>query len=162
MTIKNQKDFLFGLMFIVFGTAYAVGATRYEVGTAAQMGPGYFPLVLGILMALVGIFVAGSSFVVVAEDGGKVGKWAWRPLFFIVAANFAFGISLGGLPLLRIPAFGMIIGVYVLTFVASMASDEFDLKEVTILATVLALICYACFVMLLSLPFPVWPEFLVK
>ena len=49
MKIKSQKDFFAGLMFMGVGAAFAWGATTYNVGTGARMGPGYFPLLLGIL-----------------------------------------------------------------------------------------------------------------
>ena len=42
-----------------------------------------------------------------AVDGDKIGKWAWKPLFFILAANFTFGILLAGLPSFGIPAMGL-------------------------------------------------------
>ncbi len=54
MKIKSQKDFFAGLMFMCVGVAFAWGATTYNVGTGARMGPGYFPLMLGILLALIG------------------------------------------------------------------------------------------------------------
>ena len=56
--IKSQKDFYSGLMFAVVGAAFALGSTNYSIGTAARMGPGYFPLVLGILLALLGVGIA--------------------------------------------------------------------------------------------------------
>ena len=58
MKIKSQKDFFAGLMFMVVGIAFAWGATNYTIGEGARMGPGYFPLMLGILLALIGVFVA--------------------------------------------------------------------------------------------------------
>ena len=50
MKIKSQKDCVAGLMFMGVGTAFAWGATTYNIGTGARMGPGYFPLILGILL----------------------------------------------------------------------------------------------------------------
>ncbi len=44
--IKSQKDFFAGLMYLVVGGAFAIGANEYNIGTAARMGPGYFPLIL--------------------------------------------------------------------------------------------------------------------
>src|SRR5882672_5623434 len=97
MTIRGPRDFYAGLMFAAIGVALVWGSTRYEVGTAAAMGPGYFPLVLGGLLILVGI-VVGLRGIAVREEGGGMGPWAWRPLFFVIAANVAIGIFLAGLP----------------------------------------------------------------
>lgn len=161
MKIKSQKDFLSGVMFMAIGIAFAVGATNYTIGEGARMGPGYFPLMLGILLAAIGVFTVFESLVVETEDGEPVGGIAWKPLFFIIASNVTFGILLGGLPRIGIPSFGLIVAIYALTFVAALAGEEFKFKEVLVLSTILAVISYLAFVVLLSLQFPVWPSFIV-
>ncbi len=160
MNIKSQKDFFSGLLFMGVGVAFAWGATNYSVGTGARMGPGYFPLMLGVLMAVLGIVITFNSLVVETEDGDKIGSWAFKPLFFIIAANLVFGLMLGGLPSVKIPAMGLIVGIYALTFIASLAGEEFKVKEVAILATILAIMSYLAFIVLLKLQFPVWPTFI--
>ena len=160
MNIKSQKDFFSGLLFTAVGVAFAWGATKYSVGTAARMGPGYFPLMLGILMAILGGVITFKALVVETEDGDKVGRWALKPLFFIISANLLFGLMLGGLPSIKFPAFGLIAGIYALTFVASLAGEEFKFKEVAVLATILAVMSYLAFIVLLKLQFPVWPAFI--
>ena len=160
MQIKSQKDFFSGLMFLLVGIGFAWGATSYNVGTGARMGPGYFPLVLGVLMAILGLVIAIKATVVNTPDGDKIGSWAWKPLFFIIAANLVFGVMLGGLPSIKIPAMGLILAIYALTFIASMAGDEFSFKAVFILATVLSIMSYLAFIVLLKLQFPVWPAFI--
>lgn len=160
MTIKSQKDFFSGLMFMGIGVAFAWGASTYSIGTGARMGPGYFPLLLGVLLALIGVIITFKATVVETVDGDKIGKWAWRPLLFILAANFAFGILLGGLPSVGVPAMGLIVAIYALTFIASLAGDEFKPLEVAVLATILALGSYLAFVLALKLQFQVWPSFI--
>ena len=160
MNIKSQKDFFAGLLFIVVGVAFAWGSSNYSVGNGARMGPGYFPLLLGILMAVLGGVITFNSLVVETEDGDKIGAWALKPLFFIISANLVFGLMLGGLPSIKLPAMGMIAGIYALTFISSLAGEEFDFKEVAILATVLSVMSYLAFVVLLKLQFPVWPTFI--
>ncbi len=160
MNIKSQKDFFSGLMFVVVGIAFAWGATTYTVGQGARMGPGYFPLMLGILLAILGSVVLFKSLVVEVEGGDKIGKWAWRPLCYIVAANLAFGVLLGGLPSIGLPAFGLIIAIYALTIIASMADGKFHTRDILILATVLAAGSYVIFILLLKLQLVVWPTFI--
>jgi len=160
VNIKSQKDFFAGLMFMGVGGAFAWGATTYKVGEAARMGPGYFPLMLGVMLALIGAVITFKALVVETVGGDKIGKWAWKPLFYIIAANVVFGILLAGLPAIKFPAFGMIVGIYALTFVASMAEGGWKFKATFILATVLAVGSYLAFVMALKLQFPVWPAFI--
>ena len=160
MGIKSQKDFFCGLMFVLVGVAFAWGATNYKVGDGARMGPGYFPLLLGVLMATLGGVITFKAMVVETEDGDKIGSWAWKPLFFIIAGNLMFGLMLGGLPSIKFPSFGLIVAIYALTFISANAGEEFKLKEVAILATILAVMSYLAFILLLKLQFPVWPAFI--
>lgn len=160
MNIKSQKDFFAGLMFMGVGVAFAWGATTYNVGTGARMGPGYFPLMLGIMLALIGVVITFKALVVETVGGDKIGKWAWKPLFYIIAANLVFGLLLAGLPAIKFPAFGMIVAIYALTFIASMAEPGWKYKTTFILATVLAIGSYVAFVLALKLQFPVWPSFI--
>jgi hypothetical protein len=146
-------------MFIVVGAAFALGASTYSIGTGARMGPGYFPLVLGVLLAIIGIAVTFTSLVVETEDGDKVGKFAWKPLFFIISANLVFGACIGGLPMIGLKPLGLIVGIYLLTYIASHAGDEHKFKEVAVLATILAALSYVAFIVLLKLQFPVWPAY---
>ena len=160
MNIKSQKDFFSGLMFMAVGTAFAWGATTYNVGSGARMGPGYFPLMLGVLMAVLGAAITFKSLVVETVGGDKIGSWAWKPLVFIIAANLLFGVLLGGLPSIKLPAMGLIAAIYALTFVASMAETGWKVKNTFILATVLAVGSYVAFVLVLKLQFAVWPTFI--
>ena len=160
MGIKSQKDFFSGLLFMVVGIAFAWGATSYKVGEGARMGPGYFPLLLGVLLAVLGGVITFKAMIIETEDGDKIGAWAWKPVFFIIAANLLFGVLLGGLPSIKFPAMGMIAAIYALTLVAALAGEEFKLKEVLGLATVLAVLSYVTFILLLKLQVPVWPAFI--
>jgi hypothetical protein len=158
--IKSQKDFFSGVMFSVVGIAFAWGATTYNVGDGARMGPGYFPLMLGILMTFLGLLIMFNALVVETEGGDRIGKWAWKPICFILGANLAFGVLLGGLPSIKVPAMGMIAAIYALVIIASLAGERFKLKEVLILATILAVGSYLAFIVLLKLQIPVWPTFI--
>ncbi len=160
MRIKSQRDFFSGVMFTVVGIAFAWGASTYNVGNGARMGPGYFPLMLGIVMALIGLGIMFSGLTVETEDGEPIGKWAWKQIVFIIGANLAFGVLLGGLPSIGIPAMGMIIAIYALVLIASLAGNEFNLPKVLILATVLAIGSYVAFIWALKLQIQVWPTFI--
>ena len=160
--IKSQKDFYSGLMFMAVGTGFAIGATNYTIGQASRMGPGYFPLILGVILTILGATVSLQSFASKAPDGDKIGKWAWKPLFFVLGANLVFGLMLGGLPSIGFPSFGLMVAIYALVFIASMAGPKTTWKEKIVLATLLAAGSYLAFIKLLGLQFPAWPSFLVN
>jgi len=158
--IKSQKDFFSGLLYTVVGAAFAYGATSYSIGSGARMGPGYFPLLLGVILAVLGAIILFKSLVVETSDGEPVGSFAWRPLLFIIGGNLLFGVLLGGLPKIGLPAMGLIVAIYGTTLVVSMAGEHFKLKEVIVLSTILSIMSYAAFIILLKLQFPVWPSFI--
>lgn len=160
MRIKSQKDFFSGLLFMAVGIGFAWGATSYKIGQASRMGPGYFPLMLGVLLAVVGLVVTFLALVIETEDGDPVGSIAWKPLFFIILSNLTFGVLLGGLPAIGLPYMGLMAAIFALVFIAALAGEEFKLKEVVILAVVLAGLSYTAFIWLLSLQFPAWPAFI--
>jgi len=85
--IKSERDFFAGLLFMVAGVAFAWGASGFQIGSAVRMGPGYFPLLLGIVLTALGALILFGSLVVEREDGERIGNWAWKPLGFMVAAN---------------------------------------------------------------------------
>jgi len=149
--IKSQRDFWSGLMFVVVGVVFAVGATNYSMGTSARPGPGYFPLILSILMALLGAFVLFKSLTIEVEGGDPIGAIAWRPLLVIVASIAVFGAAL--------PRLGLVITVPILILMTSLAGDEFKWKGVLATAVVLTVGSWAIFVLGLKLVIPMWPWF---
>jgi len=158
--LKSQKDFFSGLLFMTVGGAFAYGATTYQVGTAARMGPGYFPLLLGVILALMGAVIAVRSFIAGTPDGDHIGAIAWKPLLLVLGANVAFGALMIGVPSLGIPQFGLVVAIFAQVGIASLAAERFVLTEVLALAAILAVGSYAAFVVLLGLQFPVWPSFI--
>lgn len=160
MLLKSQKDFFSGLLFIVVGGSFAYGASTYQVGTGARMGPGYFPLLLGIILALMGVVVAVRAFMTGTPGGDRIGSIAWRPLFLVLSANVAFGALMIGVPAIGIPQFGLVVAIFALVTIASFAAERFIVKEVLVLSVILSVGSYAAFVKLLGLQFPVWPSFI--
>ncbi|MEO6747507.1 MAG: tripartite tricarboxylate transporter TctB family protein [Caldimonas sp.] len=151
MRIKSQRDFFSGLMFVVVGIIFAVGATNYSMGTSARPGAGYFPLLLSVIMAILGAIVLFKSLTIESPGGDPVGSFAWKPLIIIVLAITVFGLLLERV--------GMIITVPILIIMSSLAGDEFHWKGVLANAFVLTVGAWAVFVLGLKLTIPLWPRF---
>ncbi len=154
MTIKSQKDFWAGLMFLVVGAGFAIGATNYSMGTSARPGAGYFPLGLGVLTALLGAIILFKSLTIETEGGDLIGHIAWRPLIVIVLTINVFGFLL--------PRLGMIVSIPILIVMTSLASEEFRWRGVLISAVVLTAFAWLVFIAGLKLTIPLWPKFLVS
>ncbi len=152
MKIKSEKDFWSGLMFIAIGLGFAWGATNYSFGSAARPGPAYFPFGLGMILAVLGLFVLFKALTLDVEGGDKIGGWPWKPWIIILAAVVLFGLLL--------PRLGMLITLPLLIGISSLASGEFHWKEVLINIIVLTVGCWGVFIKGLSLTIPLLPTFL--
>jgi hypothetical protein len=150
MRIKSPKNFWAGLMFIAFGLFAMIGAlVNYQVGTAVRMGPGYFPAVLGGLLAALGVLVMLESVVV---EGPKVPTFHFRPLLLISVGLVGYGYLMKYVGLMAVTA--------LLVFVSAAGGHEFKWKEAAILSVALIVFSVLVFVKGLTLPFPIWPAFM--
>ena len=148
MKIKSPRDFWAGLMFIAFGLFFVVVAQmNYQMGTAVRMGPGYFPTVLGGLLAVLGAVVLFGAFTI---EGTPVPKFHFRPLLFILASSLAFAYLLKPL--------GLVLATAALIFISAYGGHEFKFKEVAILTVLLVIFSVVVFVKGLTLPFPICPS----
>ncbi len=152
MKIKSQKDFWTGLMFLIVGIGFAWGATNYSFDSSARPGPGYFPFGLGILLALLGVFLLVGSLVIKTEDGEPIGHWGLLPLSVIMFSVALFGYLL--------PRLGMALSLPILIIITSLASDEFHWKDCLISIVVLTLGSCLIFIYGLNLVIPLWPKFI--
>ena len=139
----NNRDFLAGLLFIVLGGLAVALARDYPIGSTMRMGPGYFPMVLGGILFLFGVYVLLRG----VRSGDKVeGEWGYRPLALIALSIVLFGFLLDRV--------GMVPAIVVALFVAAAAGREFRLKEVLLLAVVMTAFSVAVFSYGLKLPYP--------
>lgn len=151
MQIRHPADFWSGVMFAAFGAFFLVFAREYDMGTAARMGPAYFPTVLGGLLLLLGAGIALRA--LWFETGeGKIERFHFRALVMVLGAVVAFGL------LLR-PA-GLLVALTALVVISSLGSEEFRLRDVLLLTIGLALLVLALFVWGLGMTMPVLPAFL--
>jgi hypothetical protein len=152
--IRHQKDFFSGVMFFALGLAFVGLAQKYAIGTASRMGPGYFPTVLGALLAVLGLAIAIKGLTAGDRSGdrdGDVARLHFGPLVIVLGAVLLFGA------LLR-PA-GLVAAALTLIGTAAYASHEFSLREVVPLALVLVALVLAVFVWGLGMVIPIWPAF---
>lgn len=148
--VRHPKDFYAGLLFIAFGVAAVVIGSGYALGTAARMGPGYFPRILGILLlALGGILAVRAT----RLQGTPVARFKWRPTLVVLGSVVLFGFI--------VEHAGLFLSTVVLIVGASAASHEFRWKEALASGIFFALLAIAVFVLGLKLQLPIWPPLLV-
>ncbi|MYZ47659.1 tripartite tricarboxylate transporter TctB family protein [Propylenella binzhouense] len=153
MKLRHPKDFAAGLLYVGVGGAFAVIASGYRMGTAARMGPGYFPFWLGVLLMLIGAAVIfGALRGKDAEADAKLSGWDLKSLAIVLAAVVLFGVLLQPM--------GLVAAVAVLVLVASVASHEFSWRAAALNAVVLVGLAVVIFVYGLGLQFHLWPALL--
>jgi len=140
--LRDNKDFLAGLLMITIGSVGMYMALDYPFGSALRMGPGYFPRILAGILIAFGLYVGIRGL----RTGEKVeGIWGWKPLALITVALWSFGWLMDRV--------GFIPSLVVLFAITTLAGHEFRLKEVVILATVMILFAWAVFIYGLGLPY---------
>jgi hypothetical protein len=129
-----SKDFLSGLMFIGFGLAALYFGQKLALGTTVRMGPGYVPRMLSLIMMGLGVLICVVALV---AGGEPMEKPKWKPITLVTIGIlcFAFLFERAGL----LPA------LIVLVTIASLAGEEFKLKEVIGNMIVLAILCTLVF-----------------
>jgi len=148
LLVRNLPNFCSGMMFTLVGVGFSIGATTYQVGTVAEMGPGYFPLVLGGLLAILGLVITARSMLVDERDGSISLKL--RPILFVLGSVTLFAAMLANA--------GLVASSLVLVVAGAFASEEFSWKYVVPTALLLIVASYLIFVYGLGLPMPVWPR----
>jgi putative tricarboxylic transport membrane protein len=149
MKIKAPKDFWAGVMFIAFGVGFMIVARNYAMGSSVRMGPAYFPMVLGGILAIIGLAIFVKSF---ATNGPPVPRIVFRPMTLIILATVLFGVFLKPL--------GLVVSAAILIGLGAFGGHEFKTKEVAILYAVLVIFSVLVFVKGLGLPIPTCPIFL--
>lgn len=144
--VRHPKDFLAGLLFIAFGAAAIVIGSNYALGSAARMGPGYFPRILGGLLVVLGLALAVRA---LRLNGPPLPGWRWRPVLVVLGSVAIFGVVVNYA--------GVVLSTLFLIVAASAASREFRFRESVVAACVLAAVAVGVFVIGLKLQLPIWP-----
>jgi hypothetical protein len=136
-----RKDLLAGAIFVGFGAAFAVTAAGYEIGTPLRMGPGFFPLVLGGILVVLGVLIAVAG--VVAADGAEIGTIPWRALALLLAAILLFGFTVRDL--------GLVPALFLAVLLAAFAGRGVRPVQAVVIAASLTALSVLIFVQALQL-----------
>jgi len=141
--LPDSKDFWSGLMLIAIGAVAVLMARDYPFGTALRMGAGFFPVVLGAVLVLFGLYFAARGL----RSSVKIeGNWSLRALVVLPLAFVLFGVLM--------EYAGFIPAMLVLIVGSAAAGTEFRLGEVLALSVLLTALFVALFIWALGLPYP--------
>ena len=145
MKNKDLTDVIAGVLLIVVGLFAFFYADRYQFGTLNRMGPGFFPVVLGGLLAFLGVLIALPA-LFRAGHGPKV---EWMSILLVLGSVVVFAL------LLR-PA-GVILATMASVFMASWAERDWTLVGRVLLSVAIAFVTWLVFIAGLGMLLPVWP-----
>ena len=146
MKVRLTTDLLTGLLFLALGGFVIVYGSRYAMGSAMRMGPGYFPFLTSICLMLLGLVLVVRSRI---RDGKTIGTLALRPLFVVLFATLAFGFL--------IERAGFLLASIALVLASRFADRGFRFVEVAALALFLTALIAAIFRYGLGLPIRMMP-----
>lgn len=52
-----MKEIITGIIFIIIGASFKIGSLTYMQGSVSNMGPGYYPGLVGVALAIVGLVI---------------------------------------------------------------------------------------------------------
>lgn len=147
---RSLPDVLAGGIFILIGGAFVVGSLGYELGTPLRMGPGYFPLLVGSIVAALGLAVVVKG--LIAGEAISFGAIPWRAVIAILLAVVFFGFAVRRL--------GFVPTSAVTALLTTLASRR--VRPLTALAVAAGLTVAATliFIVALQLPLPLWGPWL--
>ena len=135
--LKN-RDVLSGLFFVGIGAFVAIKSyLQYPIGTLGRMGPGYFPLILGIVLALIGLVVIAMSLRV---RGLEIkATFRWRSVWAVLLGVLLFSQT--------VERVGLIPSALMLCLVASLAERPYRFKRALKLGCFLGVLTWLIFVL---------------
>jgi Tripartite tricarboxylate transporter TctB family len=145
LRVKSPQDLGAGLAFTLIGIAGIYFGKDLVFGSAARMGPGYFPMLLSGLIIALGLLVGARG---LTAEGPPIERVQLRPILFIIAAILIFGYL--------IESVGLALTAILLTVFAAFARPDVKLIETLVLGVGLALFTVVVFVYLLGQALPAW------
>ncbi len=149
----RSRDFWSGAIFVVVGATMAWIARSYDIGTAKDMGPGYFPAALALLLVALGLKLVIVALLTKGGHDGRISAISLRPLLAISAAVLVFAL------LIRTAGFPLTVALT--SLVASLASRDMTPISAICIAMFLAIACTLVFQIGLKLPVPLWPRLML-
>ena len=141
---RSRRDIYAGGIFLAIAALFAIQGLRYDFGTALQMGPGFFPVVLALVLAIFGILILLSGLRSTPQP--VEGEIPWKAIALICLALTIFGAGAR--------LFGLVPVVLISTFLTAIASRKNSLLSSAVMAVVMAALCYVIFKIGLAVTLP--------
>lgn len=143
-----DKDFWSGTGLVVFGLGYAAFGGHYTIGSLSRMGPGFFPVSLGVIMALAGVAIAIKGWLDSPPASVEHRRPEWRAWFLISASIVAF-VAVA-------ERFGLVPAAFAIVFISAFADRDNRWPQVLILSVAITVIAVVVFWWALQIQLPLF------
>ncbi len=145
---RGRREVLGGALMLAIGLGAIWQGAHYPLGTLSRMGPGYFPVALGVILAVVGVVIAISGHLAAPSAAAPKLPPEWRAWGLIAASIVLFVVlgKWGGL----LPATAAIV------FVSALADRDNGWRSALLLALVMCLAAVVVFWWALQIQFPLF------
>ncbi|HEV8503542.1 MAG TPA: tripartite tricarboxylate transporter TctB family protein, partial [Casimicrobiaceae bacterium] len=143
---RLHKDFWGGSGIALFGVVYGVQGARYTIGSLSRMGPGYFPVALGVILALTGIAIAIIGYRKSVQVEGEHRPAQWRAWALISVSIVAF--------VLVAERFGLVPAAFAIVFISALADRDNDWKRSAVLGAAIVVVAIVVFWWALQIQLP--------
>jgi hypothetical protein len=141
----NIKDLACGILFVAIGLFFILNSWwQLRIGRAFEMGPGYFPILLGLILAGLGITIAIGS---IGKPSEAFGRVSWRGTLLISLSVLVFAVTVRPL--------GMLPALLMSTFIAAYSTNQATFRSAIMLTTLLTAFNIGVFIYALRLPYRV-------
>jgi hypothetical protein len=149
-TLVKKRDFYAGGLMTLLGAATALDSMTYSLGTLTHMGPGMFPLMLGVTLTLIGVLILGAAMATPLSGDENIlpKKREWYAWGCILAGPVAF-IILGEF-------FGLVPATFACVLIPALGDRTATLKGSLLLAAGVTFFGVLLFVYVLKIPFPMF------
>jgi len=148
--LSQKRDYYAGGLMSLIGVGVILEARHYNLGTLFHMGPGFFPIILGVTLTLIGIAIAAAAAAAPSEEDDilHLPNPQWRAWFCIIAGPVLF-IPLGTYG-------GLIPATFACVFVSALGDIDSSVLGAFLLAAGITVFGVLLFSYLLQVSMPMW------
>lgn len=148
MKLTNRRELYSAGLMLVVGIGTTVGSLNYPLGEVQNMGPGYYPLLLGIVLTVLGALTIATP--ITAHDKETKSLWRGNPRAWVaVTVGISTFVVIGRYG-------GFVPAAFFLVGIAALGDPKNTLKSAFLLAFCVTIAAVLVFHYGMQMQFPLF------